>query len=119
MTFLHDAVLQILRGFPVSYGYARDGTGYEIGGLSLVKGGPNRANAITFIDWALTPAAQELAGRSGSYQIQSNSKTPVPSVSPRFQDFNVIKYDFLKYGTAAVRDGLVSRWTREVFAMPK
>ncbi|MDR7523778.1 MAG: ABC transporter substrate-binding protein, partial [Armatimonadota bacterium] len=121
VTFLHDAVLQILSGFPVTYGSARDGTGYEIGGLSLVKGAPNRANAITFIEWALTPEAQALAASdtAKSYQIPSNSKTPVPKVAPRFQDFVVIKYDFLKYGSRAVRDGLVNRWTREVFSLPK
>ncbi len=119
VTFLHDAVLQILRGFPVAYGSARDGTGYEIGGLSLVRGAPNRANGITFIEWALTPAAQALAAQAGSYQIPSNAKTPIPPVAPRFEAFNVIKYDFLKYGKASVRDGLVNRWTKEVFALPK
>lgn len=119
VTFVHDAVLQILSGFPVTYGSARDGTGYEIGGLSLVKGAPNRANAIAFIDWALTPEAQALAAQAKSYQLPSNAKTPVPSVAPRFQDFNIIRYDFPKYGTAAVRDGLVGRWTREVFPLPK
>ncbi|MGH2403814.1 MAG: ABC transporter substrate-binding protein [bacterium] len=119
VTFVHDAVLQILNGFPVTYGSARDGTGYEIGGLSLVKGAPNRANALAFIDWALSPEAQALAEQAKSYQIPSNSKTPVPRVSPRFQDFQVIKYDFVKFGTAAVRDGLVNRWTREVFPLPK
>lgn len=119
VTFIHDAVLQVLRGFPVSYGSARDGTGYEIGGLSLVKGGPNRANGTAFIEWALSPAAQVLAGQTGSYQIPSNSKAPVPKVAPRFQDFIVIKYDFLTYGKAAVRDKLVGRWTKEVFALPK
>lgn len=121
VTFLHDAVLQILSGYPVTYGSARDGTGYEIGGLSLVKGAPNRANGIAFIDWALTPEAQALAATdiAKSYQIPSNSKTPVPKVAPRFQDFAVIKYDFLKYGKAAVRDGLVNRWTKEVFPLPK
>jgi iron(III) transport system substrate-binding protein len=119
VTFVHDAVLQILSGFPVTYGSARDGTGYEIGGLSLVKGAPNRANAIAFIDWALSPEVQVLAAQARSYQLPSNGKTPVPSVAPRFQDFNIIRYDFPKYGTAAVRDGLVGRWTREVFPLPK
>lgn len=119
VTFLHDAVLQILRGFPITYGFARDGTGYEIGGLSLIKGAPDRANGIAFIEWALTPAAQALAPQAGSYQIPSNARTAVPRVSPRFEDFNVIKYDFPKYGSAAVRDGLVNRWSREVFPLPK
>jgi iron(III) transport system substrate-binding protein len=112
-------VLQILSGFPVTYGSPRDGTGYEIGGVSLIKGAPNRANALTFIEWALSPTAQALASDAKSYQIPSNSKTPVPKVAPRFQDFVVIKYDFLKYGKAAVRDGLVNRWTKEIFPLPK
>ncbi|MDR7554209.1 MAG: ABC transporter substrate-binding protein [Armatimonadota bacterium] len=119
VTFVHDAVLQILSGFPVTYGAARDGTGYEIGGLSLVKGAPNRANALAFIDWALQPEVQALAADAKSYQLPSNAKTPVPKVAPRFQDFNVIRYDFVKFGKAAVRDALVNRWTREVFPLPK
>jgi iron(III) transport system substrate-binding protein len=120
ITFIHDAVDQVLKGFPITYGAPRDGTGYEIGGLSLVKATVNRANALAFIDWALTPEAQGLAADQGqSYQIPSNGKTPIPKIAPRFQDFNVIKYDFLKYGTAEVRDGLVKRWTAEVFPLPK
>lgn len=120
ITFIHDAVDQVLKGFPISYNAARNGTGYEIGGLSLVKATPNRANALAFMEWALSPAAQALAASHGqSYQIPSNTKTTVPRVAPRFQDFNVIKYDFVKYGAATVRDGLVRRWTREVEPLPK
>jgi iron(III) transport system substrate-binding protein len=120
ITFIHDAVDQVLKGFPITYNAAADGTGYEIGGLSLVKATRNRANAIAFIDWALTPEAQKLAAERGqSYQIPSNTKTPIPPVAPRFQDFKVIKYDFLKYGSQAVRDGLVKKWTTEVFPLPK
>jgi iron(III) transport system substrate-binding protein len=59
------------------------------------------------------------ASEGQSYQIPSNSKTPVPRVAPRFQDFKVIKYDFGKYGSVDVRDGLVRRWTREVEPLPK
>jgi iron(III) transport system substrate-binding protein len=120
VTFIHDAIDQVLKGFPITYGAPSDGTGYEIGGLSLVKGGPNRANGLRFIDWALTPEAQQLAATRGqSYQIPSNAKTPIPKIAPRFEDFHVIKYDNLKYGSAAVRDGLVKRWTTEIFPLPK
>ncbi len=120
VSFIHDVIDQVLKGFPLSYGAPADGTGYEIGGLSLVRGAPDRANGIRFIDWALSPDAQRLAAERGqSYQIPSNSKTPIPKVAPRFEDFHVIKYDNLKYGTAAVRDALINRWTKEVFPLPK
>lgn len=120
VTFIHDAVDQVLKGFPITYNAPTDGTGYEIGGLSLVKASRNRTAALAFIDWALTPEAQRLAAADGqSYQIPSNSKTPIPSTAPRFQDFKVIKYDFLRYGSASVRDRLIKRWTTEIFPLPK
>lgn len=120
VTFIHDAVDQVLKGFPIVYNAPSDGTGYEIGGLSLVKATTNRTNAIAFIEWALTPDAQRLAAEQGqSYQIPSNTKTPIPRIAPRFQDFKVIKYDFPKYGSQAIRDGLIKKWTEQVFPLPK
>lgn len=120
ITFAHDVVDQILKGFPVTAGAAEDGTGYEIGGLSLIKSSPNRDAAIKFIDWALSPEAQKLAAERGqSYQVPSNSKTPVAKQAPRFEDYKVIQYDFAKYGSKTVRDGVVKRWTTDVFPQPK
>ena len=120
VTFVHDAVDQVIKGFPIEYGAAEEGTGFEIGGLSLVKASPNREAAVKFVDWALTPEAQKLAAERGqSYQVPSNSKTPVPKQAPRFEDYKVIKYDFAKYGSKAVRDAVVKRWTTEVFPQPK
>jgi iron(III) transport system substrate-binding protein len=119
VTFVHDAVDQAIKGFPVSAG-APENTGFEIGGLSLIKGSPNRDVAIRFIDWALTPEAQKLAAEKGqSYQVPSNAKTPVAKQAPRFEDYKVIKYDFAKYGSKEVRDRLVKKWTTEVFPQPK
>ncbi|MBI3454307.1 MAG: ABC transporter substrate-binding protein [Candidatus Rokubacteria bacterium] len=120
ITFMHDAVDQVLKGFPITYGAAEDGTGYEIGGLSLIKGSPNRDAAVRFIEWALTPEAQRLAAERGqSYQVPSNAKTPIPKQAPRFEDYHVIKYDFAKFGSKTVRDAVVKRWTTEVFPQPK
>ncbi len=120
VTFVHDAVDQVLKGFPIGYGAAEEGTGFEIGGLSLIKASPNRDAAVRFIDWALTPEAQRLAAERGqSYQVPSNGKTPVPKQAPRFEDYKVIAYDFAKYGSKAVRDAVVKKWTTEVFPQPK
>src|SRR5690606_14887767 len=49
VTFMHDALNQAIQGFPVSVRAPADGTGFEIGGLSLVRNGPNREAAIRFI----------------------------------------------------------------------
>ncbi len=80
IVFLHDAVMYAEEGFPVKPVAPADGTGYEIGGLSLIKGAPHMANAKKFIDWALTPPVQAIAKDFRSFQLQSNKKTPLPAV---------------------------------------
>ena len=119
VTFMHDAVAQAVRGFPVRAVAPADGTGTEIGGVSLIANGPNPEGGKRFIDFVLEPETQKLAATVESFQIPSNSKSPVPAASPKFEDINVIDYDFLKWGDPATRDRLVARWTREVFPLPK
>lgn len=118
--FLHDGVKFAKEGFPLTNIAPCEGTGFEIGGLSLVANAPNRDAGIAFIEWALTPEAQRIAAERGdSYQIQSNSNTPVPPESPDLDSIKLIDYDFATYGDPAVRDPLVRRWTEEIFPIPR
>lgn len=118
--FMHDGVKFALQGFPLTVYAPSEGTGYEIGGLSLIANAPNRDAAIQFIEWALTPEAQMIAAEQGdSYQLQSNMNTPVPEMSPVLDDINLIDYDFDQFGSPEVRDHLVSRWTNEIFPQPR
>jgi iron(III) transport system substrate-binding protein len=119
VSFANDVIARARTGFPVRFVAPRDGTGYEIGGLSLVRGGPHRAAALRFIDWALEPQNQKVGLQHGEVSIQSHRQTPVDKDVPRFEDANVIPYDFARYGTPAVRDGLVKRWTEQVFPLPR
>lgn len=118
--FLHDGVAYIKQGFPVVNIAPCEGTGFEIGGLSLVKGGPNRDAAIAFIEWALTPEAQAIAAARGeSFQVQSNASTPVDPASPDLDSLVLIDYDFATFGSPEVRDRLVGKWTNEIFPVPR
>jgi iron(III) transport system substrate-binding protein len=118
--FLHDGVKFAQQGFPLANIAPCEGTGFEIGGLSLIKGAPNRDAALQFIDWALTPEAQLIASERGeSYQVQSNSATPVHPASPDLDSLKLIDYDFETYGDPEVRDRIVSRWTNEIFPAPR
>lgn len=118
--FLHDGVNFAKQGFPLTNIAPCEGTGYEIGGLSLIAGAPNREAAIAFIEWALTPEAQQVAAQQGnSFQIQSNRNTPVPPESPDLDSINLIDYDFATFGDPEVRDPLVERWTTEIFPVPR
>ena len=51
--------------------------------------------------------------------MQSNARTPIDPDVPRFEDVKVINYDFAKYGTSAVRDALIKRWTEQIFPIPR
>lgn len=119
IVFVHDAVAQTAEGFPVQSVTPCEGTGYEIGSMSIVKGARNLDNAKKFYDWALTPAAQALAAPAKSYQVPSNKASPVPAQSPKMDQMKLINYDFVKYGSSAERTRLLAKWDKEVKALPK
>jgi iron(III) transport system substrate-binding protein len=118
--FMHDGVKFAAQGFPLTVYAPIEGTGYEIGGLSLIANAPNRDAAIAFIEWALTPEAQMIAAAQGdSYQVQSNANTPAAELAPDLSTINLIDYDFDTFGTPEVKERLVGRWTNEIFPVPR
>jgi iron(III) transport system substrate-binding protein len=119
ITFLHDAVAQAVGGAPVKIVSPCEGTGYEIGSMSIIKGAKNMANAKAFFDWALTPEAQAIGAEAKAYQVPSNVKSPVPAQAPKLSDIKLIDYDFTKYGSSAERTRLLAKWDAEVRNAPK
>lgn len=114
VVFMHDAVVQTMNGFPVKVVAPCEGTGYEVGSMGIIKGGPNPTAARKFYDFALTPAAQETAAKARSYQVQANVATPVSEFAPRLEKVKLIDYDFKKYGSASERKRLLGRWDGEI-----
>lgn len=119
ISFIHDVVTEAQAGFPVRGVAPCEGTGYEIGSMSIVKGARNLDNARRFYDWALTPKAQALAAQAKQFQLPSNVATPVSPLSPKTSDVKLVNYDFAKYGTTAERKRLLERWDREVGSIAK
>jgi iron(III) transport system substrate-binding protein len=120
ITFQHDAVVMAVQGAPVKIVSPCEGTGYEIGSMSIVKGARNLANAKKWYDWALTAGAQSLGPKANiSYQVPSNKKAFLPEKSPRLGDIKLIDYDFAKYGSSAERRRLLNKWDNEVKNLPK
>ncbi|MDO5641879.1 MAG: ABC transporter substrate-binding protein, partial [Paracoccus sp. (in: a-proteobacteria)] len=93
--------------------------GYEVGSMSIIKGGPNPENARLFYDWALSPEAQAIGATVSSFQVPSNKAAPVPEQSPNLDDIKLIDYDFVKYGSSDERTRLLTKWDAEVGALPK
>jgi iron(III) transport system substrate-binding protein len=120
LCFVHDAVVETNAGFPVSYTNPSEGTGFEIGSMSILRGARNLTQARRFYDWALTREAQVL-GYSAAKQLQtpSNRSAPVPPGAPDLTKIRLIEYDFARYGRAAERRRLIERWDREIGALPR
>ncbi|MFN4057412.1 MAG: ABC transporter substrate-binding protein [Roseinatronobacter sp.] len=116
IVFMHDAVAQAVTGAPIQAVAPCEGTGYEIGSMSLVKGGPNPDSARAFYDWALSADAQALGAQANSFQVPSNSNAPVPPESPALDTITLIDYDFATYGSSETRSRLLARWDAEIGA---
>ena len=119
VTFLHDGQTEIASGFPVKLVIPCEGTGYEVGSMSIVKGARNLENAKKFYDWALTPAAQKIGGELRNFQVPSNRSVPAPPGAPKMDEIKLINYNFAKYGSATERKRLLEKWDREVSAIPR
>jgi len=120
LSFVHDAVTEKNAGFPVTYATPCEGTGYEIGSMSILKGTRNFLQAQKFYDWALTADAQSLGFDVGKQlQMPSSKEAALPPGAPDLTKIKLVNYDFVKYGRAAERKRLLARWDTEIGALPR
>ena len=119
ISFMHDGVTEAVAGFPVKTQAPCEGTGYEIGSLSLIKGARNLDHAKKFADWALTASAQKLGADTKQFQVPSNTEARLPPQAPKLGEIKLIDYDFAKYGSKAERKRLIDRWEKEVNSQPR
>jgi len=119
IVFLHDVVTQTVNGFPIVAVAPCEGTGYEVGSMSIIKGARNLESAKKFYDFALGKAIQERAKEAKAYQVMSNKAAVPPKEAPKLEDITLIDYDFKKYGSSAERKRLLAKWDAEVKSLPK
>jgi len=92
-----------------------EGTGYEVGSMSIIDGARNLDEAKIFYDWAVSPAAQTLIFTSGiSLQVPANTKASADPDAPDLSTINLIDYDFQTYGNKKKRAQLLSKWDDDV-----
>ena len=119
ISFVHDAPQERMQGFPVETATPSEGTGAEIGSMSIIKGARNMEQAKKFYEWALTPGAQAFGAAAKQYQLPSNKATAVDPNVPDFKKIKLIDYDYKKYGASAERRRLIARWEKEVNSLPR
>ncbi len=119
ISFIHDAPGEKAQGFPVETVTPTDGTGAEIGSMSIVKGARNLENAKAFYEWALTPSGQQFGAAANQFQVPSNKGAATDPRMPDLKKIKLIDYDYAKFGQANVRRQLILNWERKVFNQPK
>ncbi|MGR3661653.1 MAG: ABC transporter substrate-binding protein [Paracoccaceae bacterium] len=119
IVFMHDAVKQAVSGFPIKVVAPCEGTGYEIGSMSIIAGARNLDEAKQFHDWALSTDAQNLALEVNAFQVPSNMGADTSDMAPDMSTIKLIDYDFKKYGSSATRKRLLKKWDDEVSVLPQ
>jgi len=107
IAFSHDILAKgVNAGYPVVMTFPLEGTGYEVGGLSLIKGGPEPELAKQFIDWCYTKQAQDLFQKYNRLPV--NPKATVAEGSVTLDQVKLIDYDAIWAGEN--KDALVTAW---------
>jgi iron(III) transport system substrate-binding protein len=119
ISFVHDGPGEKMQGFPVETITPSEGTGAEIGSMSIIKGARNMEQAKKFYEWALTPQAQQFGAATRQFQLPSNKATPIDPRVPDFKSIKFINYDYAKYGASAERKRLISKWEKDVNSLPR
>ncbi len=119
IVFMHDAVKQAVSGFPVKVVAPCEGTGYEIGSMSIIDGARNMDEAKAFYDWALTAEAQNLALEVNAFQVPSNTGAKTSPSAPDMSSIKLIDYNFKKYGSSNERKRLLKKWDDDVSVLPQ
>lgn len=95
LTYTHDALKPANEGYPIEVVFPSEGTGYEVGGVAIIKGGPEAEveNAQIFVDWCVSTQGQQALNDAKSNRIPINTQATVPEGLQTVDEINVIDYD--------------------------
>jgi iron(III) transport system substrate-binding protein len=111
IVFSHDIVHEIEdNGLPLELTFPEEGTGYEIGGMGILKGAKNMDAAKKWFDWALTAEAQALGPKYKAYQAPTVKGVELSH--PELLQVNLIDYDFQWAGNH--KKEFVDKFTNEI-----
>lgn len=118
LVFSHDCVKYKEAGMnDLKVSFPKEGTGYEIGGVAVVKNSKNPNAAKAYANWALTAEAQDLGPTVGSYQILTNPKAKHDDRMVNLSDVKLVDYDFAQ--AAAEKSKLTKQFDAQIAPKPK
>ncbi len=106
----HEGFLARRMGFPVEVVVPPE-TGFEVGAVSILRGGPNPQGAQAFVDFLLTRVPQAINATQGlRYPVRPDVSSPAGV--PPWESIRLVRYD--RAWAIEHRDRLVRRWQAEV-----
>lgn len=116
IVFSHDIVHEIDDNKqPLVLTFPKEGTGWEIGGMGIIKGAKHMQAAKQWFDWALTAEAQALGPKYKAYQAPTVQGVQLSH--PELLQVNLIDYDFEWAG--GNKKAFVDKFTNEIAAADK
>jgi iron(III) transport system substrate-binding protein len=112
--FMHDMVKLKKEGFPVELVAPCEGTGYELGAVSVVKDTPNLEAAKKWVEYVISAKGQSPGLEVGVYNIPSNPDAETDPEAPAMATIKLIDYNFATYGSSETRERLLARWEKDV-----
>jgi len=107
IAFSHDILAKgVNQGYPVMMTFPEEGTGYEVGGLSIIKGGPEPELAKEFIDWCYSVDAQNLFQKYNRLPVNPGATVGEGSVT--LDQVSLIDYDHIWAGEN--KDEMIEAW---------
>jgi iron(III) transport system substrate-binding protein len=106
----HDILTAKGRGQPVDLAVPEK-TGFEVGAVSIVKGGPNPDGAKKFVDWVLTKEAGELNVKLSNRLSVLKDVPPAPG-APTLDKVSLVPYD--RPWATTNKDRILKKWQAAV-----
>lgn len=111
IVFSHDTVNEIENNkLPLKLTFPAEGTGYEIGGMAIIKGAVHMQAAKLWYDWELTPEGQSLGPKYHAYQAPTINGVELSH--PELMDAKLINYNFQWCGEN--KKAFVEKFTNEI-----
>lgn len=111
--FIVDALDTKAKGYDVTVSFPKEGIGTAAEGIALIKGAKNAADAKKLIDWATSPAMQNLFAKYKINFVPAHPDVAVePSLAAMLKGANLFPIDAAYAG--ANRQRIVERWVAEV-----
>ncbi|MGC6342871.1 ABC transporter substrate-binding protein [Bisgaard Taxon 45] len=113
--FLQNYSFEKENGAPIELVVPCEGTGYELGGISVIKNARNLKNAQRFVDWVMSKEAQELSWKEAqSHHVPTNIHAEPSPYALKPSELNLINYDFDKFGSNEMRSHLIGKWVDKI-----